>query len=176
MEHSKHQSNKEAGHKMDEHAASQTMQHTGHYKKLLWMMILSFVAMFILMYAMVDKFANVIPNLNQFYMAGLMSAPMLIIEIVIMRKMYPNKKMNAVLLAAGIVLLAGFFFAIRKQTAIGDKQFLKSMIPHHAGAILMVQKSDLKDPEVQKLAQDIINAQNKEIEFMKNKIKELESK
>lgn len=63
----------------------------GHYKKLLWMMIASFIAMYILMYAMVDKFDNVIPNFNQIYMAGLMSAPMLIIEILLMGRMYPNK-------------------------------------------------------------------------------------
>ena len=172
MEHSNHQVYKG----MSEHNTKEDMRHTDHYKNLLWMMILSFIAMFILMYAMVDKLNNVIPNLNQFYMAGLMSAPMLIIEIIIMRKMYTNKKLNKALLATGIVLLLGFYFAIRKQAAVGDTQFLKSMITHHAGAILMVKESDLKDPEVQKLAQDIIDAQNEEIDFMKKKIEELENK
>ena len=140
------------------------------------MMLLSFVAMFILMYAMVDKLENVIPNVNQFYMAGLMASPMLIIELLLMHKMYPNKKLNAMLMALGVVLLFLFWFGIRFQTAVDDKQFLKSMIPHHAGAILMVEKSDLKDPEVKKLAEDIIKAQNEEIQFMKDKIKELEAK
>ena len=41
------------------------------------MMGLSFVAMYALMYAMVDQWANVYNNVNQFYMAGLMAAPML---------------------------------------------------------------------------------------------------
>ena len=152
------------------------MKHENSYKNLLWMMLLSFAAMFILMYAMVDKLENVIPNVNQFYMAGLMASPMLIIELLLMRKMYPNKKLNATLIAVGVVLLLLFWFGIRFQTAVGDKQFLKSMIPHHAGAILMVEKSDLKDPEVKKLAEDIIKAQNEEIQFMKDKIKELEAK
>lgn len=176
MNHTKHQEHGTTGQSVNESSMSGAMRHGNQYKRLLWMMVLSFIAMFILMYAMVDKFANVIPNLNQFYMAGLMSAPMLIIEIVVMRKMYPNKKMNLIALTAGVVLLAGFYIAIRKQTAIGDKQFLKSMIPHHAGAILMVKESNLKDPEVKKLAQDIIDAQNSEIEFMKRKIKELANK
>ena len=51
------------------------------YQKLLIMVILSFIAMFILMYSMVDKFENVTININQFYMAALMTAPMIIIEI-----------------------------------------------------------------------------------------------
>ena len=46
-----------------------------HYLRLLLMTVLSFIAMYILMYAMVDKFANVFPNFNQFYMAGLMASP-----------------------------------------------------------------------------------------------------
>ena len=50
------------------------------------------------------------------------------------------------------------------------------MIPHHAGAILMVEQSDLKDPEVMQLAQDIVKAQQEEIDFMKAKIAELENR
>jgi len=30
-----------------------------------------------------------------------------------------------------------FFTLVRQQAAITDKQFLKSMIPHHGAAILM---------------------------------------
>ncbi|MBD4094069.1 DUF305 domain-containing protein, partial [Xanthomonas citri pv. citri] len=53
------------------------------------MMGLSFVAMYALMYAMVDQWANVYNNVNQFYMAGLMAAPMLLIELWLMSSMYP---------------------------------------------------------------------------------------
>ena len=148
--------------------------HKDHYKKLLLMMIASFVAMYILMYAMVNEFINVIPNLNQFYMAGLMSSPMLVIELLLMGKMYPNKRLNNALIGVGVLLLVFFFLLIRGQTAIDDKQFLKSMIPHHAGAILMVEQSKLKDPEVMLLAQDIIKAQQQEIDFMKAKLEELD--
>lgn len=50
-----------------------------------------------------------------------------------------------------------------------DVAFVKGMIPHHEGAIDMA-KIELKygkDPEMQKLAQSIIDAQKKEIAFMK---------
>ena len=40
-----------------------------------------------LMYAMVDASSNVYPNLSRSYMAGLMTAPMLIIEVLLMRSM-----------------------------------------------------------------------------------------
>jgi hypothetical protein len=45
-----------------------------HYRHLLIMVILSFVSMYILMYAMVNTLDNVYNNFNQFYMAGLMKA------------------------------------------------------------------------------------------------------
>src|SRR5688572_27932575 len=106
-----------------------------HYRGLTVMTVLSFIAMYVLMYAMVDRLANVIPNFNQFYMAGLMTAAMVIIELLAMSGMYPNKKVNAVLLIVSAVALAVFFTFIRQQTAVSDQQFLKSMIPHHAAAI-----------------------------------------
>ena len=56
--------------------------HNNSYKKLLIMAVLSFISMYVLMYAMVNAFENVIPNINQFYMAGLMTTPMIIIELI----------------------------------------------------------------------------------------------
>ena len=151
------------------------MKHN-HYRQLIIMMILSFVAMYILMYAMVDKLDNVFPNTNQFYMAGLMSAPMLIIELTIMGGMYQNKKLNSILLVIGAVILVGFFFLIRQQSAVGDRQFLKSMIPHHAGALLMCEKASIKDPEIKELCRTIILGQQSEIDLMKQKLEQLKSR
>ncbi len=95
---------------------------------------LSFISMYILMYAMVNRFANVYSNLNQFYMAGLMTAPIVVIELALMRSVYDNKNANIVIIAFSVVALGVFFLGIRQQAAIGDKSFLRSMIPHHAGA------------------------------------------
>lgn len=70
--------------------------HRIQYGRLALMTAVSFIAMFILMYAMVDRFDSVYPNVNQFYMAGLMAAPMVIIELFVMRAMYPDTKMNMI--------------------------------------------------------------------------------
>lgn len=142
----------------------------GHYKRLLAMTVLSFVSMYVFMYAMVNALGNVYPNLNQFYMAGLMTAPMVIIELLVMSGMYPDKKRNALVLVASIVALALFWVGIRQQTAITDRQFLKSMIPHHAGAILMCEQSPSRDPEILRLCQGILSSQQGEIAWMKAKL------
>jgi len=156
-------------------------QHPSHkahdnsmYRKLILMALLSFMAMYVLMYSMVDRFSNVVPNINQFYMATLMTLPMMIIELLVMDSMYLRKKLNMLIIAAGVVAMIISYLCIRQQAGVGDKQFLKSMVPHHAAAILMVEKASLSDPEIKKLADDIIAAQQREIEQMKAKIEELE--
>lgn len=161
--------------KNHESHASTGDHHAGMmYKKLALMIVLSFAAMYVLMYSMVDKFSNVIPNVNQFYMAGLMTMPMMIIELVIMGSMYKKKTLNLILLASGTAALIVFYICVRQQEYVGDKQFLKSMIPHHAAALLMVEQSTIEDPEIQELAKKIIVSQQAEIEQMKAKLKELE--
>src|SRR5688572_1625944 len=106
------------------------MQHT-HYYRLAGMTLLSFVAMYILMYAMVNSFGNVFNNINQVYMAGLMAAPMVLIELLLMGGMYKDKRLNVAIGAVSIVAMVSFFALIRQQAAVTDRQFLRSMIPHH---------------------------------------------
>lgn len=87
-----------------------------------------------------------------------------------MGSMYQNKRLNAAI--AGLAILAGvaFFMFTRRQAGIGDRQFLRSMIPHHAGAILMCQQASISDPRIRQLCdrpQGIVESQRTEIEQMK---------
>lgn len=98
---------------------------------------------------------------------------MLVLEVLLMSSMYPNKKLNGGIVAGGLLLLVGSFFFIREQVAIADEQFLKSMIPHHAGAVLMCEKAHLEDAQVQELCGNILSGQNAEIEWMDTKLESL---
>jgi len=141
-----------------------------NYRHLAIMVVLSFISMYVFMYAMVDTFANVFMSFNQVYMAGLMTAPMVIIELVVMGAMYANKRLNMIIIAGSVVALLAFFLLIRQQTLIDDAQFLRSMIPHHAGAILMCQKASIQDPEIKELCRGILSGQRSEIDLMKAKL------
>jgi uncharacterized protein (DUF305 family) len=94
------------------------------YMRLTAMTVLSFISMYVLMYAM----------------AGLMAAAMVLIELLLMGAMYENKRLNVIIAGVSVVAAIAFFVLIRQQTAVTDRQFLRLMIPHHAGAILMCEK------------------------------------
>ena len=148
--------------------------HTNQYVRLLVMTVLSFISMYVFMYAMVDTFGNVYFSFNQFYMAGLMTAPMVIIEIVLMWAMYKSNGTNIVIIAIATIALGACLTFIRQQTAVGDTQFLRSMIPHHAGAILMCENAPIKDAELKELCKAIVSSQQSEINQMKEKLSKLE--
>jgi uncharacterized protein (DUF305 family) len=142
-------------------------QHPNHYARLAIMAALSFLAMYGLMYAMVDSISNVYMNVNQIYMAALMTAPMVAIELIVMRMMYEDARLNRLIMAASVIVGVAAFVLIRQQAAVGDRQFLRSMIPHHGGAILMCQEAPIADSEIRLLCQDILSSQQREIDQMK---------
>jgi uncharacterized protein (DUF305 family) len=145
-----------------------------HYRGLLIMSILSFISMYILMYAMVNSTENIFNNFNQFYMAGLMTAPMILIELLVMRSMYQDKRRNILIIIVSVGGALLFFLFIRQQAAISDQQFLRSMIPHHSGAILMCEQASIQDPEIQTLCAAIIENQREEIDQMEAILQRLE--
>lgn len=136
------------------------------YRHLIIMAALSLVSMYFLMYAMVDRPANVYGNLNQLFMAGLMTAPMILIELIVMRGMYENRRHNALIAAISVAVGILMFVFIRQQTAIADEQFLRSMIPHHSGAILMCERAKLRNVQLRELCDAIIESQQEEINLM----------
>jgi hypothetical protein len=152
-------------------AASPQRAVDSHYGRLLVMALLSFAVMYLLMYSMVDTIENVVPNFNQLYMAGLMTAAMVVIELLLMRGMYGNRKANVAILAVSGFALVVFFAFIRQQTVISDRQLMKSMIPHHASAILMCERAALQDPELTELCSNIVSGQQQEIDQMKAKLR-----
>jgi uncharacterized protein (DUF305 family) len=92
---------------------------------------------------------------------------MVLIELGLMRSMYPARRLNGLIALAAVIVGVGFFMAIRRQVAVGDRQFLRSMIPHHSGAILMCQQASISDSEIQRLCEGIVASQRSEIDQMK---------
>lgn len=84
--------------------ASHGQMTSSHYLGLLVMTVLSFAAMYFLMYAMVDSFDSYYNNINQAYMAGLMAAAMVLIELAVMGAMYRNRALNAAIIGVSTPL------------------------------------------------------------------------
>ena len=153
------------GHEMSGMKSPQMMKR--HYLMLALNLGLSLVIMYLAMFAMIWTLGEFIQNVNFFYMALLMWAPMAIVMLLTMGSMYQNKKLNLILYAAFALIGVLSFVGIRNQSLVGDRQFLRSMIPHHSGAILMCSKASLHDAEIKQLCSEIIPAQQREVDQMK---------
>lgn len=143
--------------------------HGGHGRpyRMFWInMILGLVVMYVVMFSMIDGLSDFRNNLNMFYMAVTMWAPMGIFMLATMPSMFPNRALNLGLYVIFALLTVGSFWATRSQVLIDDRQFIESMIPHHSGAILMCREATLADPELKTLCEAITKAQREEMERM----------
>ena len=127
----------------------------------------SFLAMYLLMFSMIDGWSDFYNNINMVYMALSMVAPMALLMLATMGGMYKNRRLNLILWLGFALVFVAALTATRKQALVGDRQFVASMIPHHSGAILMCREADLNDPELIKLCQSITASQRSEIEQMR---------
>jgi len=145
----------------------QMMRH--HYRMLAVNIIVSTVIMYLLMFEMIWSFGEFFNNLNMFYMALTMAMPMGILMLLLMGSMYQDRKLNIVLYAVFGSLFVIAFWEVRAQGLIGDRQFVRSMIPHHAGAVLMCNRASFKDAEIRELCfgpNGIVQSQTREIKQM----------
>jgi uncharacterized protein (DUF305 family) len=102
-----------------------------------------------------------------FYMTLMMVAPMGALMLLMMGSMYANKMLNLALYAAFAGLFVLGTLGTRMQAGIGNEQFLRSMVPHHSGAILMCREAAITDPEIVALCGQIQRSQRQEIDQMK---------
>ncbi|HEY8878330.1 MAG TPA: DUF305 domain-containing protein [Roseateles sp.] len=126
-------------------------------------LVLSLIPMYLAMFTMIDGRDDFHNNVNMLYMALTMLAPMGMIMLATMPRMYPDKALNVGLHAALAVLFFASLFATRRQALVDDEQFIKSMIPHHSGAILMCREAKITDQELATLCSSISKGQRAEI-------------
>jgi len=150
----------------------QEMQHN-HYPRFFLMLAASFVLMYVVMYLNTYEWDHVYFSLMRFYMTCLMVLPMGLLMLGFMKNMYPKRGLNLFIAGAGSMLFVVVFFLMRTQTFVNDTRWLQAMIPHHSIAILTSERAAIQDPEVRKLADDIIATQKREIGEMKQMLKRL---
>ena len=127
----------------------------------------SAVIMYFVMYTMINSTSELYNNINNVYMTMMMGASMAILMLWMMKSMFPDPKLNLLLYVGFAVLFAIGFGGMRTQALVGDRQFLRAMIPHHSGAVLMCQRSKIQDPEILSLCSGIVASQKQEIGQMK---------
>ncbi|HEY9010412.1 MAG TPA: DUF305 domain-containing protein [Devosia sp.] len=151
----------------DSHASGHAGGHGSRaYLSFALQMAIGGVVMYLAMYLMIASLQHFRLNLNMLYMTFAMLGPMGIAMLALMPSMYPNRRLNVVLYAVfAAMVLVGIWFT-RAQVLVGDEEFLRSMIPHHSGAILMCEQAPVTDAEIRDLCGRIIQSQSEEIAQM----------
>ncbi|TVP89542.1 DUF305 domain-containing protein [Alkalibacterium sp.] len=139
------------------------------------MILTSTVIMYFIMYFNIYEVGHFEFSQTRIFMAIMMGAVMTVVMLLFMWNMYTNKKVNAVILGSAVVVFALMLFLVRSQSTVDDTSWMRAMIPHHSIAILTSERANLEDPRVQELADEIIEAQEKEIEEMNALIDELQN-
>jgi uncharacterized protein (DUF305 family) len=145
------------------------------YTRFAAMIVTSTVVMFVLMYLNTYALDHVTYGQTRTWMALMMGAVMAMIMMSFMVSMYKNQRLNAVIIAASVVVFAFSLWLVRSQETVGDVSYMKAMIPHHSIAIMTSERAHIRDPRVRRLADQIIAAQMREISAMKTLIADLEA-
>ena len=156
---------------MDNHEKSSG---TG-YGRFAAMIATSTIVMFGLMYLNTYTWSHVEYSQTRTWMAVVMGATMAIIMLGFMWSMYKNRSVNLAILAGSVVVFVLALWLVRSQETVDDVSYMKAMIPHHSIAIMTSERAHIKDPEVRRLADGIIDAQVREITDMKRMIARLEA-
>ncbi|MEX0954110.1 MAG: DUF305 domain-containing protein [Rhizobiaceae bacterium] len=143
------------------------------YVRFFAMIATSTVVMFGLMYLNTYAWDHIFYSETRTYMALYMGAAMAVIMLSFMLGMYTNRNANMAIYAGAAIVFAASLFLLRSQATVQDVSYMRAMIPHHSIAILTSERSEISDPRVRKLADEIIEAQRREIAEMKALIADL---
>ncbi|WP_201555736.1 DUF305 domain-containing protein [Psychrobacter sp. 72-O-c] len=148
-------------------------KHMNPYVKFTLMILTSTLVMYVMMYFNTYQWDHIYFSETRAYMALYMGAGMAVIMLAFMSNMYKKTKINLLVYGLSMVMFAIGLWGVRSQATVDQVDWMQAMIPHHSIAILTSERADTEDPRVQKLADDIIKAQRREIDEMKQLIDEL---
>jgi FlaA1/EpsC-like NDP-sugar epimerase len=112
---------------------------------------------------------------TRLFMSLLMGGAMMAIMLFFMLGMYKNSRANvAIFVGAGLLMLLSLWL-VRSQVTVTGVDYMEAMIPHHSIAILTSERAGIEDPRVRELADEIIEAQRREIKEMEWLIEDIQS-
>ncbi|WP_339859444.1 DUF305 domain-containing protein [Pseudohongiella acticola] len=144
------------------------------YWRFAAMIATSTLCMFGLMYLNTYTLEHVMWSETRAWMALLMGATMAFIMLAFMLSMYKNKMLNIGIFIGSAVVFGLSLWLVRGQATVGDAEYMQAMVPHHSIAIMTSERAQITDPRVRKLADEIIEAQRREIAEMKYLIQDLQ--
>ena len=144
------------------------------YWRFAAMIATSTVVMFGLMYLNTYALEHVFFSETRVWMAIVMGATMAIVMLAFMLGMYKKPALNIAIFGGSAIAFALALWLVRGQATVDDVDFMKAMIPHHSIAIMTSKRAQITDPRVRKLADEIVEAQEREISEMKYLITDLE--
>jgi len=140
---------------------------SGSYIRFLAMIGTSIVVMFFLMYLhSYQLLDHAWFSETRVFMALIMGAAMMVIMLSYMLHMYKSRTMNIAIYGSAIVLFGAALWLVRSQITVSDVDYMEGMIPHHSIAILTSERAQIQDIRVRELADEIIDAQRREIKEM----------
>lgn len=139
----------------------------GSYGKFFGMIATAMIVMFFLMYLNSYQILDhAWFSETRLFMTLIMAGAMMIVMLGFMLDMYRNRGINiAIFGGAGILLLASVWL-VRSQITVSGVDYMEGMIPHHSIAILTSERANIQDSRVRELADEIIEAQRREIREM----------
>lgn len=144
------------------------------YRSFILMIVVSATLMFCLMYLNTYQVSHVWFSQTRMFMTFIMAGSMALVMLFFMRHMYKDKRANLAIVIGSVALMGLGLWLVRSQATVGDSAWLKAMIPHHSIAILTSERAQISDPRVRKLADEIIEAQRREIGEMEFLIQDID--
>ncbi len=146
----------------------------GNWARFFAMIATATAVMYLLMFQLVYEADHLFFSMNRLVASLVSGAVMVVIMLGFMWQMYGPQRIKWMVLGAAAIAAVALLFVNRQELLVEDRNFMKSMIPHHSIAINNARRADISDPRVRKLADEIIEAQVKEIAEMKLLLEDIE--
>jgi hypothetical protein len=148
----------------------------GNYPKFFAMIGTSMVIMYFLMYLNSYQILDhAWFSETRLFMTTIMGGAMMAIMLFFMLGMYKTSRINTVIFMGSALMIVLAVWLVRSQVTVDGVDYMEGMIPHHSIAILTSERAGIEDLRVRELADEIIEAQRREIKEMEWLIEDIKT-